>query len=84
MDIHDNRELECVMPKLLKVPEMSKYLQCSRQQVLALLGCGAIRGFKVANQWRATEEAMADFIKRQEELMNGGRKAEEAKDNPGQ
>jgi excisionase family DNA binding protein len=66
------------MPKLLNVLQLAKYLGCSRQQVLALLGAGALKGFKVANKWRITEENVMKFIQLQEELTGKNHEDEES------
>lgn len=52
--------------KIYKVNELIDILGVTRVTIVKYIRKGKIRGFKVGNSWRVSEEALLEFIKNSE------------------
>jgi len=58
------------MPKLFSVKTLAEYLGVSKVTVKALLQARVIVGFKCGREWRVTEDAVKEYIKKMESHEN--------------
>ena len=57
-------------PGVFRVEGVARMLNCTEEFVRTLLRSGELRGFKIGQQWRITEQAIRDFIEQGEEAVS--------------
>ena len=48
------------------IAELAEILKCSKHTITRLIQSKQLKAFKVIGTWRITEEALTEFIKKQE------------------
>ena len=56
-------------PGVLRVEGAARMLDCTEEFIRTLLRSGELRGFKIGQQWRVTEDAINEFIEHGEESV---------------
>lgn len=51
--------------RLLEIHEIQKLLGIGRNKVYSLIRSGEIEAFKIGREWKVTEDAVDNYIKRQ-------------------
>lgn len=64
---------ESSLPRILTIKEVAEYFRIREETVLREIEEGGLRGFRIGNEWRLTEEQLAEFINRNHRSLSRGR-----------
>ena len=59
-----------MIPEVFTINETAKKLKCSPHTIRRMIDGKELKAFKLIGVWRITDEAIKDFIKKQEERVS--------------
>ncbi|MFU8796682.1 MAG: helix-turn-helix domain-containing protein, partial [Dehalococcoidia bacterium] len=64
---------ELSLPRILTIKEVAEYFRIREETVLGEIEEGRLEGFRIGNEWRLTEEQLAEFVNRNHRSVSRGR-----------